>query len=639
MDELDASDALFPTVNSREWLELILRHRCKVASVRPFQLDLGMEIIGGKDVWCVIATGMGKTVLLQAGAIAADARKECGICLIIVPTKVLVEQQAEVATARGLRALAINEDTVREAALVKRDLWLELTRGDDVRVAVMTPQMAQGRRMQQLLNSPSFVNHVRWVSIDEAGLVDQKEGVFAAHYLRLSTLRVKLNDSTVWVAVTATATTERAPIMARMLGFRPGAYVDRRYSVNRPNLKYIPCFYQHATTGTEHLDLSFIVPPGMKSAGDIVSTLVFARHIGPGFSIMDFLDTLIPPDIPNASQLIKLYNGLMSGPYRRKLKEDFESGEVRVMIVTDTAAYGFDVPNARRVVTTDLETYFEESEQKWGRGGRDGELAEVIAFAPAWVQNLPPGTVLATKTQKDEEEKRSQLLGPTRAWFNAIPSFCSRRAALHYNSEAFPFNSICPDCCGPIHDPDASKIDLARVQIWKEHFARLEERRASVSERPRTDGAFRALDKPMRESLTHMLDRWSHRMWNQIRPSRELPCSVFFPPFIRDAILDKAHLCTELSNLKIITKRWEYFEQCGAILLKFLVETMTGFDKIYYDLTRAEGSDVDVTLPVAQPLSKEAQTLSRYTNVAILKVLCRENGCGSKATSSRTPSD
>ncbi|KAJ7762181.1 hypothetical protein B0H16DRAFT_1455800 [Mycena metata] len=93
MDDLDTSDALFPAVNSREWLDVILRHRCKVTKLRPFQLDLGMEVVRGKDVWCVIATGMGKTVLLQAGAIAADARGERGICLIIVPTKVLVEQQ------------------------------------------------------------------------------------------------------------------------------------------------------------------------------------------------------------------------------------------------------------------------------------------------------------------------------------------------------------------------------------------------------------------------------------------------------------------------------------------------------------------------------------------------------------------
>ncbi|KAF8150293.1 hypothetical protein K438DRAFT_1441838, partial [Mycena galopus ATCC 62051] len=113
--------------------------QCKVKELRPFQLDLSVHINTGKDIFCVCATGAGKTVLLQAGTIAAAARGETGICLIIVPTKVLVEQQVEVASERGLRALPINEDTVREAALVKRDLWQELSSGDDVRVAIITP--------------------------------------------------------------------------------------------------------------------------------------------------------------------------------------------------------------------------------------------------------------------------------------------------------------------------------------------------------------------------------------------------------------------------------------------------------------------------------------------------------------------
>jgi hypothetical protein len=144
----------------------------------------------------------------------------------------------------------------------------------------------------------------------------------------------------------------------------------------------------------------------MQCAEDIELSVVFARTIGTGFSIMDYLDDLIPREIPNRSQLIKLYNGLMTGPYRRNLKRDFELGKVRVIVVTDTAAYGFDVANVCRVVTTQLEKYYEEAEQKYGRAGHDGELAEVIAFAPLWVQNLPPGSVPLTKTQHDEEEKR-----------------------------------------------------------------------------------------------------------------------------------------------------------------------------------------------------------------------------------------
>jgi superfamily II DNA helicase RecQ len=136
---------------------------------------------------------------------------------------------------------------------------LELVRGDDVRVAIMTPQMVLGTRMRQLLNSAAFAALVRWVSIDEAGLIDQQDGVFAPWYSRLSILsilRVKLPTSTQWTAATASATMDRAPIMAKGYGMKPGAYVDARYSVDRPNLKYIPRFYQHAQLQANGIEIS-----------------------------------------------------------------------------------------------------------------------------------------------------------------------------------------------------------------------------------------------------------------------------------------------------------------------------------------------------------------------------------------------
>ncbi|KAJ7691531.1 P-loop containing nucleoside triphosphate hydrolase protein [Mycena rosella] len=580
MDEFDAFDALCeppPAVDSREWMDTLLKSRCKVPRMWPFQLEHSMDINKKKDVFCVIATGMGKTVL--------------------------VEQQAEVATARGLRALAINEDTVREAALEKRDLWLELMRGDDVRVAIMTPQMVKSKRMQQLLNSRDFVALVRWVSIDEGQLIEQKDGVFAAGYLSLSILRFKLNSSAVWIVVTATATKARAPVMAKKFGFKPGAYIDARYS----------------TQSQIHPTLLRTRP--YRNAEDIVPTVIFAKTIERGFSIMDYLDKLIPSTIPDAGFLIKLYNGLMTSTYRRNLKSDFAAGKVRVMVVTDTAAYGFDVPNVRRVITTDLEDYFEEMEQKFGRAGRDRQPAEMIAFAPSWVRNLAPDTIPSTKAGRDEEEKRAKLREPIRSWFNPVPHFCCRHAALHCNSEAC---TLQPDCCGPVHDPNASRIDLLRVAEWKEHFSRLQaaEELASTP-RLRTDGAFIVLTQHMRTSLSHMIDRWSHQMWARIRTSRELPCSIFFPPFILQAILDKAHLCMDLDNLKTITKGWEYFDECGATLLKFLVETMTGFDAIFDELAESGGSDAGERLKI----SPDARTLFRLATIPILKAFCRANGC------------
>ncbi|KAK7013542.1 hypothetical protein R3P38DRAFT_2788432 [Favolaschia claudopus] len=333
----------------------------------------------------------------------------------------------------------------------------------------------------------------------------------------------------------------------------------------------------------QHLDLSFVIPPNITKPEDILPTAIFAKTIERGFSFMDLLDTLLPLNIPNRSSLIKLYNGLMPLDYRRKLKADFEAGKVRVLIVTDTAAYGFDVRNIRRVITTDFEESeddFGDSIQRWGRAGRDGQLAEVIAFAPPWVWNLPEGTAPSTKAEQDNEDRRNKL-GPIRAFFNPTIHFCSRHATLHHNSEPFPLDNITPDCCGLIHDPNASTVDLAIVQKWQEHITQqaAESSEGSASLRPCVDGAFRVLDKAMRESLTHMLDRWSHRKWEEIRPSREYP------------ILDKAHLCFDLANLKIIARDWEYFDECGPLLLKFLVETMSGFDQIHDELVNPGESD------------------------------------------------
>lgn len=47
----------------------------------------------------------------------------------------------------------------------------------------------------------------------------------------------------------------------------------------------------------------------------------------------------------------------------------------------------------------------------------------------------------------------------------------------------------------------------------------------------------------------------------------------------------------DINNLKLVTRGWEYFDDSGPILFKFLVETMIGFEKIYDDLASSGGSD------------------------------------------------
>jgi superfamily II DNA helicase RecQ len=69
-----------PSVNSRAWLNDLLRQKCGVPSeLYPHQLDHGKDLNDGHDLFLVIATGLGKSIVLFAPLIAAQARQERGI--------------------------------------------------------------------------------------------------------------------------------------------------------------------------------------------------------------------------------------------------------------------------------------------------------------------------------------------------------------------------------------------------------------------------------------------------------------------------------------------------------------------------------------------------------------------------------
>lgn len=86
------SEASSPATATSEWLDALLRERCNIQVVRDFQLTHGLDLVNGKDLFLVVGPGHGKTVVLLAPMLAAQARGRAGIWLMIVPTKVLAEQ-------------------------------------------------------------------------------------------------------------------------------------------------------------------------------------------------------------------------------------------------------------------------------------------------------------------------------------------------------------------------------------------------------------------------------------------------------------------------------------------------------------------------------------------------------------------
>ncbi|KAJ7138471.1 P-loop containing nucleoside triphosphate hydrolase protein, partial [Mycena crocata] len=300
---------------------------CSFTDVHAHQLKHGKDLNDGRDLFLVAATGMGKSIILFSPLIAAQERRERGIAFIIVPTKVLAEQMAGVGVKYGLRTLAINEDSVREASTrEKRDLFTEFAGGTGISVGVMSPQMLQGRAIGQLLKDPKFKELVRWMLIDEAHVLNEEGGTFREPYRGILHFRPRLPSTTVWGACTATATVEDALTITSGLSFRPGEYVNARFTVDRPNIKYIPRFFQHPTSGVQFLDFSFVIPFDMQFASEIMLTLIFVKTIKMGYLLMEFLDSLIPAGVQDRLKIIKLYNSLMPVDYRRRFIADINDG-------------------------------------------------------------------------------------------------------------------------------------------------------------------------------------------------------------------------------------------------------------------------------------------------------------------------
>ena len=101
--------------------------------------------------------------------------------------------------------------------------------------------------------------------VDEAHLVCEETGPFHQPYKDIGLAKARIPKSAVWCAVTGTITPSNTHLAAKQLGFTKGSFINARYSLNRPNITFFPRFYQHAVSGSEFYDLSFLIPYPMTS--------------------------------------------------------------------------------------------------------------------------------------------------------------------------------------------------------------------------------------------------------------------------------------------------------------------------------------------------------------------------------------
>lgn len=435
--------------------------------------------------------------------------------------------------------------------------------------------------MNSLILHPLNVWLVRWFFIDEGHLLKEKSGDWLVIYGNVKHMRPRLRSDTTWALLTGTLTLIDASKLAKELGFSRGNYVNARYSVDRPNLKYIARFLVHGISGYDFLDLSFVIPPTMKSAAEIPSTLIFCETIEQGWRLMLFLDSLIPSSVPHRNLIIKLYNSLWDRDYRRRFIQDFKDGTVlRIGIVTDSCTYGLDIPSVPRVVVCGVYGTPESEKQRISRAGRDGKPALAYTFAQEWVRIVPPEEIKTAKARADAE-RREKLPSVTLQWYNSTTDLCPRGADLNYYGEQF---TQCDSCCNVHYPEPEASADAAIVVYWEKHLA---SKRATGL---RSDQTYKKLTPQMKESLTRMLQHWRQYTWASIRGSDHFFCAeMFLPDPIIQKIADKAHVCTDTTRLRTIAAPWKCSDTIIKSLFDYLIQILNSFKDM-----RTEQSAKDV---------------------------------------------
>ena len=330
-----------------------LRSRWGYGAFRPGQDEAVTAALAGRDVFAVLPTGGGKSLVYQVPAVVRG-----GVVLVVSPLIALMRDQVDALARRGVPAVAVHgRMSPREADQV----WTDAEYGR-YRLVYLTPERLQ----TDLFRARAPRLAVSLLAVDEAHCVSEWGHDFRPAYRRIAEARPLLTDAdgrpAPVVAVTATATPDVRRDVLDQLGMRDPAVVVRGF--DRPNLVW--SVHHVEDPGRQALDVFRGVPgSGLLYAGTRRGAERAARRLAREGVPAEPYHAGLGPDVRDATQ-------------RRWL-----AGETRVIAATSAFGMGIDKADVRAVVHTapplTLEAYYQEA----GRAGRDGGRAyAALALGP-----------------------------------------------------------------------------------------------------------------------------------------------------------------------------------------------------------------------------------------------------------------
>jgi ATP-dependent RNA helicase DeaD len=324
----------------------------------PVQREAIPPLLAGRDLLGQAATGTGKTAaftlpLLELLTPDAPARERT-VALILVPTRELAMQVAEAVHRYG-RGLGVQVLPIYGGASMETQLRA-LKRGVDVVVA--TP----GRALDHIRRKTLRLESVRMLVLDEAdemldmGFAEDLEAIISATPADRQTA---LFSATLPPRITAIAAAHlRDPVHVR---------IDREVvpAGDAPKVRQVVYMVSRAAKKATLGRILDIESP--------VATIVFCRTRTEVDDLTEMLN--------GRGMRAEALHGGLSQDQRERVMKRFRAHTTDLLIATDVAARGLDVPHVSHVINYDVPSAAEAYVHRIGRTGRARREGVAITLA------------------------------------------------------------------------------------------------------------------------------------------------------------------------------------------------------------------------------------------------------------------
>ncbi len=395
-------------------MQTLLKDVFGYTSFRPGQEEPIKALLSGDNVFCVMPTGAGKSLIYQVPALMGT-----GLTIVVSPLIALMQDQVSALKLLGVNAQALNstnsdEDNAR--------IWQGMRSGE-VRLVYMAPE----RLMTDYTLEALRQLNVKMIAVDEAHCISQWGASFRPEYEMLMDLGVHFPKVPI-AALTASADkATRADIERKLFRGDVRTFVS---GFDRPNISLAVS----PKSGWQKQLQDFV--KDRKGQSGIVYCLSRKK-------------TETAVDVLNAAGCSALaYHAGMNKDVRANNQDRFLKEQGLVMAATIAFGMGIDKPDVRFVFHTDIPSSMEAYYQEFGRAGRDGLPADAHMLYGL-------GDVAMRRRFIEGENGNSDSKRRAHKRLDALISFCEaptcRRQTLlaYFDDKSEPCGN-CDLCINPV---------------------------------------------------------------------------------------------------------------------------------------------------------------------------------------------